>query len=156
MAANGLLGNGVKVGYSAGSSPFTWIRIPQVLNVVIPGLEIDEVETTVHSTGGLRRHIGGLADVSEMEMELLADLDETTNATQDAMFDYQAARTTLWWRVEVPTTRAQDKFVAFEFQGFVKTWMPDPPIDDKQSLNVSVRFDGDTFLKMNAGASQIT
>lgn len=156
MAADGVMGNGVKVGYSAGTSPFTWVRISQVLNVVIPGLEFEEIDTTVHSTGGLRRFMPGLGDVTEMELTLLADLDETTNVQHDALFDYQAARTTLWWRVEVPTTRAQTKFTAFEFQGFVKTWKADPPIDDRQELLCSVRFDGDSFTKMNAGASQIT
>lgn len=155
MAVDGLLGNGVKVAYSA-ASPVSWIRIPQVLNVTIPGLEFDEVETTVHSTGGLRRHIPGLGDVTEMELELLADLDETTTASFNALFNFQAARTTVWWRIEVPTTRAQTKFTAFEFQGFVKTWSVDPPIDDRQVLTVSVRFDGTSFSKLAAGASVIT
>jgi hypothetical protein len=155
MAADGLLGNGVKVAYSA-ASPVSWIRVPQVLNVVIPGLEFDEVETTVHSTGGLRRFIPGLGDVTEMELELLADLDETTTASYNALFNFQAARTTIWWRIEVPTTRAQTKFTAFEFQGFVKTWKADPPIDDRQTLMVTVRFDGTSFSKLSAGASAIT
>jgi hypothetical protein len=155
MAANGLIGNGVKVGYSA-TSPVSWTRVGQVLDTDLPGLEPEEVETTVHSTSRFRRHIPGMIDVTESRLLLLADLDETTNTTQDALFDYQAAGTTLWWRIEVPTARDQSKFTAFEFQAFVKNWVPRAPIDGRQELEVTLRFDGDSFTKYAAGDSAIS
>ncbi len=156
MALNGVLGNGVKVAYSA-SSPVSWTAVGQILDQDIPGLEPDEVETTVHSTtSDLRRHIRGLIDVSELKLMLLQDLDESTSPVQDALFDYQAAGTTIWWRVEVPVNRAKTKFTAFEFQGWVKEFKPQAKIGDKQQLDVSIRFDGDSFTKYNAGNSAIS
>lgn len=155
MALNGLLGNGIKVAYSA-ASPVSWTAVGQILDSTLPGLKPDEVETTVHSTGSFKRFIRGLIDVSEMGLTLLADLDEATSADQDAMFDYQAAGTTLWWRVEVPTARDHSKYTAFEFQAWIKNWIPKAPIAGRQELEVSLRFDGDSFTKYAAGASAIS
>ena len=156
MAVDGVLGNGVKIAYSA-ASPVSWTNIGQVLDVTVPGLEPDEVETTVHGTSSYKRFMRGMIDVTELEATLLADLDEGTSPAQDALFDYQAAGTTLWWRVEVPVDRAQTEYTAFEFQGWVKKWTPvvgDPGA--RQELQFSVRFDGTTFSKYEAGATAIT
>jgi hypothetical protein len=155
MAEDGLIGSGVKVAYSA-SSPITWIPVGQLLDPVVPGLDPAEVETTVHGTSNFRRHIRGLIDVSEMTLKLLADLDETTNAAQHAMYGFQASGATIYWRVEIPTTRDRTKYTAFEFRGWVKKWVPTAPIDNRQELDCSVRFDDVTFTKFPAGASQIT
>ena len=155
MAQGGVLGNGVKVAYSA-SSPVSWTGVGQVLDITFPGLVPDEVETTVHGTSKWKRFMPGLIDVSPMELTLLADLDEGTSASQDALFDYQSAGTTLWWRVEVPVDRSQTEYTAFEFQGWVKNWVPTTPQQDKQTLNVTVRFDGSSFSKFPAGSSAIS
>ena len=155
MAQSGMLGSGVKVGYSA-ASPVSWTGIGQVLEVDIPGLEPDEVETTVHGTSNFRRFIRGLIDVTELRLVLLADLDEGTAADQDALFTYQAAGTTIWWRVEVPVDRTRSEYTALEFQGWVKNWLPRAPIDDRQELEVTIRFDGTSFTKYEAGASAIS
>ena len=155
MAQSGMLGSGVKVGYSA-ASPVSWTGIGQVLEVDIPGLEPDEVETTVHGTSNFRRFIRGLIDVTELRLVLLADLDEGTAADQDALFDYQAAGTTIWWRVEIPVDRTRSEYTALEFQGWVKNWLPRAPIDDRQELEVTIRFDGTSFTKYEAGASAIS
>lgn len=156
MALSGVLANGVKVGYSA-ASPVSWTGLGQVLDIEVPGLEPDEVETTVHSTSIYRRFMRGMVDVTEMSVRLLADLDEGTSPSQDALFDYQALGTTLWWRVEIPVDRAQTEYTALEFQGWVKTWKPvagDPGA--RQELEVTVRFDGTSFAKYPAGASAIS
>ncbi len=155
MALNGVLGNGTKVAYSA-SSPVSWTRVAQLASVKVPGLEFDEVETTVHSTAGLRKFMAGLGDVSLMELELMADLDQATAPSHDALRSYQAARTTVYWRIEIPVNRAQTSFRAIEFQGFVKTWVPEAPIDDKQKIMSSIRFDDTVFSIYPAGASAIS
>ena len=155
MAQSGMLGSGVKVGYSA-ASPVSWTGIGQVLEVDIPGLEPDEVETTVHGTSNFRRFIRGLIDVTELRLVLLADLDESTAADQNALFAYQAAGTTIWWRVEIPVDRTRSEYTALEFQGWVKNWLPRAPIDDRQELEVTIRFDGTSFTKYEAGASAIS
>lgn len=154
MATGGVLGNGTKVAYSS-TSPVSWTRVTQVLEVGFPGLEPDEVETTVHSTSKYRRFMPGMIDVTEMTLTLEADLDEGTSPTHDALFDFNAAQTTIWWRIEVPVDREQSEFTAFEFQGWVKNFNVATPIDDKQTIEVTVRFDGDSFTKYAAGAGAI-
>jgi len=155
MAQGGMLGSGVKVGYSA-SSPVSWTSVGQILEADVPGLEPDEVETTVHGTSNFRRFMRGLIDISELRLVLLSDLDQATAVDQDALFDYQAAGTTLWWRVEIPVDRTRSAYTALEFQGWVKNWLPRAPIDDRQELEVSIRFDGTSFAKYAAGASAIS
>jgi len=148
MAADGVLGSGVRVGYSA-SSPVSWTSITQILDCDFPGIETDEVETTVHNATSptYRRHMAGLRDVKEMVLTLLADLDPATNATHQALFTMMKAGTTVWWRIEVPVNRAKTSFMAFEFQAFVKNWMPSTPQEDRQELEVTIRFDGTDFGK---------
>jgi hypothetical protein len=149
MATGGVLGNGVRVGYSA-ASPVSFTRVPQLLDVTFPTFVYDEVDSTVHGTSKLKRSMPGMITVSEMTMTFLSDLDETTTASQQALFALNQAGTSLWWRVEVPVNREQSKCVAFEFQGFVKSWEPSTPIEDRQTLQVVVKFDGDSFTKYAA------
>ncbi len=152
MAQGGILGSGVKVGYSA-TSPVTWLPLGQILNVDAPGLNPDEVETTIHGTSNYKRFMRGLIDVSEMAVTLLADLNQVTSVDQAALFTLQGAGTTVWWRVEIPTDRTRSAYTALEFQGWVKKWDPQTPIAGRQELNISVRFDGNSFSKYPSGAS---
>lgn len=152
MATGGILGSGVKVAYSV-SSPITWIPVGNILNVDVPGLNPDEVETTIHGTANFKRFMRGLIDVGELMMTLLMDLNQATSTDQAALFALQAAGTTVWWRVEIPTDRTRSAYTALEFQGWVKKWIPKAPIADKQELETSVRFDGTSFTKYNSGAS---
>jgi hypothetical protein len=154
MATDGMLGNGVKIGFSV-TSPVSWTSVGQVLTTDLPGLDPSEVESTVHSTSKYRRFIPGLVDVTETNMRLLADLDEGSSADQDALFTHQAAGTTLWWRIEVPVDRSQSEYTAFEFQAWVKRWKPVAEIDQRQELEVTLRFDGTSFAKYPAGASEL-
>jgi hypothetical protein len=155
MAVDGVMGNGVKLGYAA-TSPTTWLPVPQVLDVEIPGLVADKVPTTVHG-GVYKRNIRGLLDVTPMKVMLLADLDPaTTNVSHTALQTLQAAGTTVWWRVEVPSNRARTLFAAFEFQGYVDTWTPSAPIEGRQEIEVNVVFDGTSFTRYAPAATAIT
>lgn len=151
MALNGMIGNGTRVGYSA-TSPVSYTTIGQLLNLDFPGLNPDEVETTVHSDEPWKRFIRGMIDVGETTLTLLSDLDEGTSADQDALFDYQAAGTTLYIRIEVPVDRAHNEFTPFEFQAWVKKYMVKTPIQGRIETEISLRFDGSYFWKGPAGA----
>lgn len=155
MATGGVLGNGVKVGFSA-ASPVSWTAVGQVMNVDMPTLEADDVDTTVHSTSRFKRSMAGMIEVSELTLELLADTNPSTSSAQDLLWNYNQSGTTLYWRVEVPTDRNLSQYTPFEFQGVVKSWKLDAPIDDKQTLTVVVKFDGTTYGKLAPGASAIS
>lgn len=152
MATGGVLGNGSKVGYSAGS-PVSYTRITQVLEIEIPTIVYDEIEKTVHSTGGFKSFMPGLADVTPMKITLLSDLDGATSPTHRQLRNYCIARTTVFFRVEIPVQRGQTTFLAIEFQGYVKEWMPKAPIGDKQTTEVTVRFDDTSFAVYEPGSS---
>jgi len=154
MATDGVLGDGVKVAYSA-SSPVSWTQVTQVLNAEIPTFETERVDTTVHGTTGFKSSMPGLTEVGDLTITLLADLDELTSATHEAMFSYNVSKTTLWWAVEIPTNRAKTRYKMWEFQGNIGSVSPGAPIEDKQTLDVQVRFEGTTFNRHPAGATQL-
>lgn len=154
MATGGYLGNGVKVGYSS-SSPVSWTKVAQLMDTKFPTITPDEVDNTVHSTGGFKRSFPGLKSVDKMELTLLADLNPATTASHAALRTLQTAGTTLWWRIEVPVDRAQSQYVAFEYQGPVFSWNLETPIDDKQMVKVAVSFDGTEITMYAPGASAI-
>lgn len=155
MATGGVLGNGVRVGYSA-NSPVSWTRVAQLVEIEFPSMEADDVDVTVHGVSRFKRSMPGMIEVSEMTLTLEADLDPATTPTHTALFDLSNAGTTVWWRIEVPVDREQTEAVAFEFQGNVKTWTLATPIDDKQTVEVVVKFDGDSFVMYEPAAFSIT
>jgi hypothetical protein len=156
MATGGVPGNGCKVAYSV-SSPVSWVTMTQVLDITLPTFVTDEIDITTHSTTNkLKKTMGGLAEVGDMTLVLLADLNETTTPAHSAMFTYNQAGTSLWWRVEIPTNRERTVFKAYEFQGNVGSYEPSAPINDRQEIQVLVRFDGDTFTQYPAGSSSIS
>lgn len=148
----GVLGTMTKVGYSL-ASPMTWVKLQSLLNVVIPGLEPDVIDTSIHGSF-MKRHMPGMTGVSDMEITILMDLDIATSPEQDALFVKQAAGTTIYWRVEVPNQRGvPSSWTPFTFQGWVKGFKPGAPMGDKQTLVISVVFDDVAFTKGPAGAS---
>jgi hypothetical protein len=153
MASGGVLGFGTKVAFS-NSSPVSWTAVPQILDITFPGLNPDEVETTVHGTLPYKRFMRGLIDVSELTLTL--ELDLASNSVHRTLRTLQLNGTTVWWRIEVPENRERTSWVAFEFQGWVKSWVPSTPIADKQTLEVSIRFDGTDFAMYAPGTSQIS
>ncbi len=153
MATGGVAGI-VKVGYSA-NSPVSWTSIPQILDIKFPTWVSDQIDTTIHSTAKFKRSIPGMIAVSDMTLTLEWDPDETTTASHDALFDMNQAGTTYWWRIEVAANREATKWTPFEFQGYVKSWEPSTPINDKDTLQVVVSFDGDSFTKYAATESDV-
>lgn len=149
--SEGFLGDGVKVGYSLGS-PVAWIELEGVLECVVPKIIADKIDITTHGSTGYKRNMGGLKEVTNTEITLLQDL---SHSVQRGLFALLKARTTVWWRVEVPTERDKTLFVPFEFQGYVENFGPSAPIDGRQELMVSVGFDGLDVFMDDAGASEI-
>jgi hypothetical protein len=149
MATGGVIGNGVRVGFSS-TSPVSWTRLGALLNIEPPQFEVEQVDSTVHSGSKFRTSIPGMNAVSDMTLTILADLDETTTPAQNTLWTLNQAGTTVWWRYEVPVTRELTKCTPFEFQGYVKSYKLSIPIEDKQSIEVVIGFDGTTFTKYPA------
>jgi len=155
MAQGGMIGNGVKIAFSA-SSPVSWTAVGQILNVEIPQLVADKIDRTVHSTNRYKRSLPGMIDVSDLSLEILQDLATTSGAQQRQLLTYLKAGTTIYWRIEIPVDRNQTTYTAIEFQGYVGTWQPSAPIDDKQVLSCTIVFDDSDITLYGDGASTIS
>lgn len=147
MAQGGYIGHGVRVAYATGS-PNVWQELEQVMDVNIPGLTSDKIDTTIHGTPGrLKRSIAGEQTVSNMEITLMRDANPVTSPKQNALFAYNNASTSLYWRVEIPSTSnpADNLYEAYEFTGRLGMHVISAPRPEKVTLKVDVVFDGTFF-----------
>lgn len=153
MATGGQIGSGVKAAFAT-STPHTWVEITQLLNVTIPNVTRDRVETTIHGVTSLRTYIPGLGDVSDFELDLLADLD--VDSVHMQLKSYEQAQTTLWFRFEVPNeaTLSTANYYAVQIQGRVASWELDTTIDGAKTLKVTGQFEGN-YMSQQAMTSQI-
>jgi hypothetical protein len=156
MAQGGLPGNGVKVGYSTVEGG-PWTEVEQIVDVVFPTWEAAKVEITTHQVGNkLRRYMPGMIEVGDPSLTVLSDFDPSTSPDQAQLIEWNQEGTSVWWRFEVPTNRAQTSFRGVEFQAGVLNFSPATPIDDRQTTQYTLSFDGETINWDEAvGASQI-
>ena len=155
MALDGMIGNGIKVGYSA-ASPVSWTKIGQLLSIDPPQFTSDKIDRTVSGTNRYKRSLPGMAEVSDLQMEILGDLDSATSPEQAAMLALFKTGEKVDWRIEVPVNRSQTSFRPMEFQGYVQSWRYGAPIDDRQTLTVTVAFDDADVYLLAPGASAMS
>lgn len=133
MATGGILGNGTKVGYSA-NSPVTFTAVANVLEVEFPSQTPDKIDKTVHSTSKFKKNMPGMVEVGDLVVRCLGDMDEATSPSHEALWDMADAQSEQWFRVEIPTNRAQTRWRPFEIYGYVADVRPGVPIEDKQTI----------------------
>ena len=151
MATGGVLGNGSKVGYSA-SSPLSYTKIGQLKDLTqFISLISGDVDTTVHSTSRVMTSMPGMIPAPEIKFDLVANLDQASDATHEALRTYQSAGTTIYFRIEIPVDRLQANFRAWEFQAYVKEWTPEVKIAGEQLIHVTLKYGGGLTV-YNAGA----
>lgn len=158
MATGGVLGNGIKVAYSA-TSPVSWTRINQVTDVTFPTYQRDMIEITTHDpTNSFKRFMPGLTAIGDPTVTVLSDFDPSTSADQDALRAANLTGSSMWFRIEVPTDRARTKFRGVTFSAAVRNFEPATPINDKQTTKFTLVFDGSTGIQWDAaaGATSIT
>lgn len=155
MALGGILGVHTRVAYSAALSPLTYVKLVQLRNVVIPHLETDKVDVSLHGSIW-KRKMPGMTDVTEMTVTLLQDLDAATSADQAAIIALAAAGTTVAWRVELPNQRGTPTtWTPVTFNGWVSSLQPGSAQAEAQELVITVTFDGTSFTWGSAATSVI-
>jgi hypothetical protein len=157
MASGGVLANGIKVGYST-TSPHTWTTVTQVTDVQgVATFTSDSVDTTVHGTSRLKRSIPGMISVDDLVVTCLLDPDtmhQNSTGWVDDLYDFLAAGTKLWWRVEIPVDNAQSQYQANEFEGRVKAIKPNfGEPSNRQEIQFTVGFDGNDVYRLAPGPS---
>lgn len=117
-------------------SPGEYTRVCQVFDITGVGEDNALVDATTFCSGGYREYIGGLAD----GMEPVFSLNFETGATE--IFDWIAdckAKLTTGFRLVVedgsPTTM-------FTFDALCKTWEFAPKVDDRNTINFTVKISG--------------
>ena len=153
-STSGVLAN-VRVAYATGS-PHTWRKLEQLSDCKVPTLEADDVETTTYGQS-YKRRIPGLKDVNDLELTFLRDPTLSTAPYQNALFDYNANGTELWWRVEIHSDpdSTVDLWEAYEFQGRVASFEPSAEIGDADRLMSKIRFSGTSYVRYYPMASAI-
>jgi hypothetical protein len=154
MALGGLIGNGVKVGFSV-SSPLSLTNVGVLVDFTFPPLARAKVDKSAHNSIW-EKFMPGMINIGDMKLMLLQDLDAATSAAQSQLKTHWLAGTTIYWRVEVPVNRARTLCVPFEFQGFVLNWAPTTPLKEKQVLSVDVAFDDDSLSQYASQAFTIS
>jgi len=156
MAKGGVLGNGLKVGFSTTQSG-PWTEIEDILEITFPVWQGSKVDRTTHKVGNrLRRSMPGMIEVGDPQFTVVTDFDPATSPELETVRGYNKDGTNVWWRFEVPVNRAQTLFRGVEFQAGVLSIEPDTPIDDKQTEVFTLNFDGeDLYWDESAGASEI-
>jgi len=154
MSTGGVLGNYIKLAYSS-SSPVSWTAIANILSIdKFFELITPDIDTTVSGVT-IRTSMPGIPEPPEVEFTLLADPDQSTSADQEFLRARLMDGVTFWLRVERPTNRTHTTFRAEEFQAYVKGFAPAAPVDDKQTVKVTLRYSGN-YAIYNAGASAIS
>lgn len=159
MADGGMIGNGVKAGYRIVDSPLAaFTEIGQLLNVEGIDLNADKISKTTHSTSRFKRHFGGMIEVSDLVMEILANPDEASGegVVQAALHALLISGENVNWRIEKPVDRTQSAYKGYSFDGSVIGVSPlQVPMDGPQVFRLTVVFDDSTFTVDTAGASEL-
>jgi|DewCreStandDraft_4_1066084.scaffolds.fasta_scaffold04830_8 predicted secreted protein len=144
-----VIGQGIRVGYTTDdSTPYTWIRIPEVLEVKPPEISFDEVDVTSHDTNGWKRSIPGLKEASDASVEMIYDPE---NTVQNGLYTLYTDRTIARWRIEVPD--GNGKFIAYEFRAWIKSHQHQAPYDGKQTLSITLKFSDTQITRTTAATS---
>lgn len=149
MAQGGVLGNGVRVGFSR-TSPVSFTRVPQVIDVEFPSEVPDKVDKTTHGTSKYKKNFPGMIEVGDLVIRCLADFDQVTGTVQEEMYDIQNDQEEVYWRVEIPANRAQSRIRPFELYGYIADIRPGLPIEDKQTVEFVIVHSGEGITRYNA------
>lgn len=117
--------------------------IAEVTAISPPGMSRDEIEYTHHQSPNAWREFGkGLKDGGEVSFDInYIPTNTTHNAATGLLGDF-GTNTLDTWSLVFPDTLA----TTWSFPGFVTSFEPDAPIDDKLSASVTIRVAGQPTL----------
>lgn len=137
-AAKGSL---LKIGDGAGSETFT--TIAQVVNIGGPGLKMDTLDVTNHSsTDGWKEFVGGLLDGGEVSLEINFDPTAATHKLSTGLLKDMSARTVRNFQLVFSDTGG----TTWSFAALVSGFEPAAPVDGKLSATVTLKVSGKPTL----------
>jgi len=152
MALGGLIGNGVKVGYSS-SSPLSYRKLEQVLDATPPKLTPDKVDTSRHGTSRFKSSIPGMLDVAPIAIKCLRDASTVTSPNVNAIQALVLSSSSLYLRIEVPAVADLSTFEAWELSGRFSNFSTSAPQMGRQEVDIEFMFDGIDYIYFAPTAS---
>jgi len=135
----GLAGFGtlLKIGDGGGTEVFT--TIAEVSNISGPGLAMDTIDVTNHSSPtAWRQYVAGLKDAGEVSFDInYTPTAATHNATTGLLKDMND-RTLRNFKLVFPDLGA----TTWTFAAFITGFEPSEPIDDKLTAAVTLKISG--------------
>lgn len=112
-------------------------ELAEVFNITLPEDQADEVDVTHYKSPNRRKEfIAGLIDGGEMTVEMNYIAGSATDLLLSAA---KAAGDVRVWEVTIPNASNGWKFAG---SGFVKTYTPAIPVDDKLTATATIRVSG--------------
>jgi len=126
-----------------GLSPESFTTIAEVTDISGPGLELDAIEATSHSsTGGYKEFIGGLLDGGEVSFEISFIPTNATHSYTSGLIYALRNRTVRNFQLVFPNVGA----TTWAFAALVTGFEPKEPVDDKLSASVTLKITGQPTL----------
>lgn len=134
-------GTSIKLG--DGASPEVFTTIAEVVEIGGPGLELDMIEITNHSsTGGWEEHVGGILRTGEVTLDINYDPAGGTHDASTGLIADMVARTLRNFQLIFPDTGT----TTWTFSAYVQKFEPGAPVDDKLSASVTLKLSGQPTL----------
>lgn len=152
MAKGGIIGNGMKVGYSL-TSPLSYNKLEQLLDANPPTLTPDKIDTTRHGTSRLKSNVPGMLDIAPTTIKCLYDADPATSPNVNGIPALVNSQASIYLRIEVPT--AGGLFVAWELSGRFASYTVAAPIMARQEVTIQFFFDGIDYIVFGTPAASV-
>jgi hypothetical protein len=123
-------GYGTSIGY-ADTAEGSYTTLADVVDITPPEEEVDDIETTTHSsTNKVRTYQGGLIEPGETDVVI--QFDKTIYGTLRGL---RGAKK--FWKITIPDGSTQ------VFAGYIKKIGPETPLDDIVTVNLTMMVAGD-------------
>ena len=120
----------------AGTPTETFTTIPNIRNLAGPGLGLETIDTTSHSsTGNVRSIIASFKTSGEVTFDLLYDSTDAQHT--QIMTDYEGRTKTNYQLIYTDTGAEQ-----WDFAAFITGFSASAPIDDALTVAVTLSIDG--------------
>lgn len=138
MATKAISAHGTKLQRGDGATPTElFTDIAEVTNISGPGMSVDAVETTSHSSGGSREFIGGLLDGGEVSIDInYVPADHATLTTDFLSKDVRN------YKIQFPSTPA----TTWSFKALMTNFEPSAPVDGQLTASVTLKVTGTPTL----------
>ena len=155
--SGGYIAGDVRAGWAVTISPQVFKTIEGLMDLTIPKLVSDKIDTTRYGVSRLHTNIPGLDTVTDPVLKLIRDASAVSSPNQQLLYALKTARTSSFWRFEVA---AQDDpsvnlFEAYEGYFRVSEIGPSVQVGTLNMIEVTLVFDGNYFNHQVPAVSQL-